>query len=368
MSFATGSDVIDCIEVIMRNLWKQTLVSELPPSFPQMTYEEAMSDFGSDKPDLRIRMKPLLRIEHLLPADLISKISPLKDPIVEAMLLPLSNHCSPKDTHKFISNFLDSTTATPFHENLEGGPGVFIYDSSKPLSGLQAFGFEGAERVEDLLNAKDGDLIILQARRKEPFSGSSTSLGNMRLALVKTAIVEKLMDALRGFEPLWITDFPLFSPSNISGPGQGGSAGLASTHHPFTSPKSPEDIDLLRTNPSQVIGDHYDLVMNGVELGGGSRRIHNADMQELVMREVLQMPPERIAEFSHLLEVLQSGCPPHAGIALGFDRLIAVMLGKESVRDVIAFPKSGKGEDLLVKSPSKISEEVLRTYHLQIRN
>ena len=175
------------------------------------------------------------------------------------------------------------------------------------------------------------------------------------------------VEAPTGFEFTWITDFPLFSPSNDTDPGQGGSAGISSTHHPFTAPKTPEDVDLLLTEPLQVKADHYDLVVNGVELGGGSRRIHNAQMQEFVMREVLKMSEERMKDFQHLLEVLRAGCPPHAGIALGFDRLIAVMLGRESVRDVIAFPKSGKGEDMLVKSPTKMTQEQMRTYHLQLR-
>ncbi len=359
---------MNCVEVVVRDLWKALLDSELPQPFPIMTYKEAMSCYGSDKPDLRLGTKSFSRIEHLLPADLISKITPLTDPVVEALLLPLGKLASPKETRKFIGEFLESPEARPFHENSEGGPGVFVYDSGRPLSGLQAFGFEAAEIVEDLFNAEDGDLIILQARGNVSFTGGSTPLGHLRLALAKAAAVKKLLDIPQSFKPVWVTDFPLFSPSNESEPGQGGHAGLTSTHHPFTSPRSAEDVDLLQTDPTKVIGEHYDLVMNGVELGGGSRRIHNAEMQEFIMKEVLKMPWERLGEFSHLLEVLRAGCPPHAGIALGFDRLIAVMLDKESVRDVIAFPKNGKGEDMLVKSPSKMSEEVLQTYHLKLRN
>ncbi|KAI7702800.1 hypothetical protein KC322_g7305, partial [Hortaea werneckii] len=197
----------------------------------------------------------------------------------------------------------------------------------------------------------------------------STPLGNLRLALHKAAWKQNLLPKPTGFEFLWITDFPLFSPSSDSAsePGQGGSAGLSSTHHPFTAPKTPSDVDLLLTDPLAAKADHYDLVLNGVELGGGSRRIHSAAMQEYIMREILQMSPHRIGDFAHLLEVLRAGCPPHAGIALGFDRLVAVMLGRDSVRDVIAFPKSGrKGEDLLVGSPTKMTPEQLRTYHLRL--
>lgn len=192
-------------------------------------------------------------------------------------------------------------------------------------------------------------------------------MGNLRLALHKAAVKHGYIDAPTGFAFTWINDFPLFSPSNDAEPGQGGAAGLSATHHPFTSPKTAEDVDLLLTDPLKVRADHYDLVVNGVELGGGSRRIHSAEMQELVMREVLQMSDERMKDFAHLIEVLRAGCPPHAGLALGFDRLVAVMMGKESVRDVIAFPKSGRGEDMLVKSPTKMTEGQLETYHLKLR-
>ncbi|KAL9122328.1 MAG: hypothetical protein Q9187_001120 [Circinaria calcarea] len=367
MSFASGEDVMQCIELLVKRLWKEMLDITLPSPFPRMTYQQAMSRFGSDKPDIRIGM-PISRIDYLLPADLVSKITPLQNPIVDALMFRAApDEPDPNKTRTFISNFMDSPEAAPFNDNPEGGPGIFIYDSKKPLQGLQSFGFEATEEFERLFEAEDGDLIILQARKDASFSGGCIPLGNLRLALHKAAVRNGYTEAHSGFEPLWITDFPLFSPSNDTEPGQGGAAGLASTHHPFTSPKSPEDVDLLLSDPSRAIGEHYDLVINGVELGGGSRRIHNAEMQKFIMREILQMSSERIAEFAHLLEVLRAGCPPHAGIALGFDRLIAVMLGKESVRDVIAFPKSGKGEDLLVKSPGVMSEEILKTYHLRLR-
>lgn len=191
-------------------------------------------------------------------------------------------------------------------------------------------------------------------------------MGNLRLALHKAAVKQGLLPPPKGFAFTWITDFPLFSPTVDDEPGQGGTAGIASTHHPFTAPKTPEDVDILVQDPLLAKADHYDLVVNGVELGGGSRRIHSAQMQEYIMREVLKMSEERIGDFAHLLEVLRAGCPPHAGMALGFDRLVAVMLGRESVRDVIAFPKSGKGEDMLVKSPTRMTEGQLKTYHLQL--
>ena len=365
MAFSTGEDVMRVVEDVIKRLWSQCVSIEgLPETFPRMTYEEAMSKYGSDKPDWRFDSQ-IRRIEYMLPVDLVQKIGPHTDPIVEVMKFSISDR--PKETRSFVSSFMDSHEALPFIQNPDGQPGIFIYDSSMPLQGLQPFGFEAAEQAEEMLDLRDGDLVVLQARKNESFSGGSTPIGNLRLALHKAAVKQGLIEAPAGFKFTWITDFPLFSPSNDTEPGQGGSAGISSTHHPFTAPKTPEDVDLLLTDPLQVKADHYDLVVNGVELGGGSRRIHNAQVQDFVMREVLKMSDERMKDFAHLLEALRAGCPPHAGIALGFDRLLAVMLGKESVRDVIAFPKSGKGEDLLVKSPTNMTEEQMRTYHLKLR-
>ncbi|OCK78487.1 putative aspartyl-tRNA synthetase [Lepidopterella palustris CBS 459.81] len=365
MSFAKGEDVMQCIETLVRRLWKDMLGYKLPEhNFLRMSYHDAMSNYGSDKPDLRFDMK-IHRIGHMLPAHLISKIGPLVDPVVEVMNLKLSEN--PGETRKFVSKFMDSPEAAPFLSNPDGQPGIFYYDLKSPLSGLQPFGFEAAEHLEELLELEQGDLVVLQARKRAPLSGGSTPIGNLRLALHKAAVAMGYIEQPKDFKFVWITDFPLFSPTNDTDPGQGGSAGLSSTHHPFTAPKSPADVDLLLTDPSEVKAEHYDIVVNGVELGGGSRRIHDARVQEFILRDVLRMSEERLQDFRHLLNVLHAGCPPHAGIALGFDRLIAVMTGKDSVRDVIAFPKSGKGEDLLVKAPNAITKEQLETYHLQLK-
>ena len=237
------------------------------------------------------------------------------------------------------------------------------------MQGLGPLGYQYVMEGPSSLAVDHGDLLILQARPTAPFSGGSTALGNLRLALHKAAIAQSLMatPSPSDFRFLWIHSFPLFSPTTTADPGQGGTAGLSSTHHPFTAPKTPADVDLLLTNPSAAIAAHYDIVVNGVELGGGSRRIHSAAVQEFVFRDVLKMRGERVEDFRHLLDVLRSGCPPHAGLALGWDRLMAVMSGCESVRDVIAFPKSGRGEDGLVKSPNRVTEAQWDTYHLRVK-
>lgn len=365
MAFATGEDVMSTIEHIVKKLWSRLLGIEHADAFPRLTYEEAMSSYGSDKPDVRLGSK-IHRVGYLLPVDLVGKIGPLKNPIVEVIKISIAD--DPARTRKFVNQFMDSPESKPFIDNPAGQPGIFIYDTRKPLAGLSPFGFEAAEVLEDTLQLEDGDLIVLQARENVPHFGGSTPMGNLRLALHKTAAAWGYIPAPQGFEFLWVTDFPLFSPSSASEPGQGGAAGLSATHHPFTAPKTAEDVDLLLTDPRKVKAEHYDLVVNGVELGGGSRRLHNAAVQEFVLRDILKMSDERLKDFAHLIEVLRAGCPPHAGMALGFDRLIAVMLGRESVRDVIAFPKSGRGEDLLVKSPSRMTEEQLQTYHMQLRD
>ncbi|KAI9931003.1 hypothetical protein ASPWEDRAFT_101741 [Aspergillus wentii DTO 134E9] len=367
MSFATGEDVMRTVEGVIRRLWSKLMKDPVPSGpFRRLSYQEAMSRYGSDKPDTRFGME-IYRIDYLLPVDLVNKITPLTEPIVEIFKLENSEN-DPAATSKFISEFLDSPAGAPFNNNPEGGPGIFVYDAKKPLCGLQPFGFEAAEHVEDLLEPDHGDLIVIQARKRAPFSGGSTPIGDLRRALHSAAVASEFKPAPTGFEFQWIVDFPLFSPSSDSEPGQGGAAGISSTHHPFTAPKSAADVDMLLTDPTQAVADHYDLVVNGVELGGGSRRIHDAAVQEFILRDILQMKPERLADFTHLLDALRAGCPPHAGLALGFDRLVAVMLGKESVRDVIAFPKTGKGgEDAMVKAPSPMTEEALETYHLLLR-
>lgn len=369
MSFATGEDVMKTVEGVIRRLWSSLMQDPVPAGpFRRVPYQEAMARYGSDKPDTRYGME-ISRIEHLLPVDMVSKISPLTNPIVEVFKLE-GNDNDPAATFEFVTRFLDSSEGAVFNNNPDGGPGVLVFDAKKPLCGLQPLGFEAAEHIEELLELDHGDLIILQARERTPFfSGGSTAIGDLRRALQKAAVSSGFKPAPAGFDFLWVVDFPLFSPSTDSEPGQGGASGFSSTHHPFTAPKTSADVDLLLTEPTKSVADHYDLVVNGVELGGGSRRIHDAAVQEFIFRDILQMPPQRLEDFSHLLDALRAGCPPHAGFALGFDRLVAVMLGKESVRDVIAFPKTGKGgEDAMVKAPSPITEEALETYHLRLRD
>ncbi len=345
-----------------------------------------MARYGSDKPDLRIPFtvsppykalasltylcspsSQIHRVEHVLPHSFIQMITKLENPVVEAIVLQRKDiSAAEPPSMKDVAAFLDSLP-TALLNNTDGAPAPLIFDPSKPLNGLSALGFEAAEKLETMQGLEEGDLLIFQARENKAFEGGSTALGRIRTALYDFAVSRAFLPRDNSFRYLWINEFPMFTPDNDDDPGQGGAAGFSATHHPFTAPFSQADFDLLGTNPLAARGDSFDLVVNGVELGGGSRRIHLAQMQEDVMRDVLKMSDERIAQFAHLIEALRAGCPPHAGFALGFDRLMAVLSYAESLRDVIAFPKSKKGEDLMVKSPARMTDADLERYHLSLR-
>ncbi|KAL6813327.1 tRNA synthetases class II domain-containing protein [Trichoderma sp. SZMC 28013] len=344
--------------------------------FTNITFAESIAAYGSDKPDLRIP----LRI-HALPdlepfRNFVGMITHLSNPLIEAFTLPL-NGCSPSDARKFVTRFMDELPPS-LANNPDGKPQILIYDSSKPLCGFSSLGFE-YESVLDLLSEKkglqDGDLVVFQAREKpvgQYYSGS-TRIGDVRNMLWKALVEAGYMETPRLGEPgslqfVWVTEFPMFKPGEEGEPGQEGAAGIAASHHPFTAPFSQKDLELLFTDPLEAKSAAYDLVLNGIEIGGGSVRNHIADVQDFIMRDVLKMTEKRIKDFSHLFEALRSGCPPHAGFALGFDRLAALMTGTPTVRDVIAFPKTMKGEDPFVQSPSKLSNEQLAPYGLQLRS
>jgi aspartyl-tRNA synthetase len=386
MAFATRSEVMFIIErLLTQMLWpsffdvnpyqnRQLKDPELrdshidaktPGLFPRMTYKQAMRFYGSDKPDIRLGSK-IQRIERYLPPNLKQMLSPLGDAVFEMIRIDMKG-VAPAVSGEFITKFLDAPAAAPYLQNPAGAPGIAVLDPQKPLQGLASFGHEAADKVLSILEPNVGDILIVQARADVPHTGGSTPLGNLRRDIYQSAFAEEILTPPTGDSFLWVVDFPLFSPINDTDPGQGGQAGICSTHHPFTAPVNETHIDLLTKDPLKCDGDHYDLVINGVEVGGGSRRIHDSKLQEFILRDVLKMRPERVEDFRHLLNALKAGCPPHAGFALGFDRLMAILTRQSSMRDVIAFPKWGDGEDKMVGAPSRITEDQLKTYHLGIR-
>lgn len=312
----------------------------------RMKYHDAMTTFGSDKPDLRFGLK----ISNLTSSDVGEELTDSVDVLVyeipEAQAISNSALKQLQQSLKEHSVFACRTGL-----NNRKVPADFEEVASQIVTGQES--------------------ITLLCRRQRQVFGGSTCMGRARIIfqsfLEKHNLVEPRPD--RPFELCWITDFPLFSPATENEPGQGGSLGISSTHHPFTAP-NPEDVHHLDGSLEDLMkirGLHYDLVMNGVEIGGGSIRIHDAQMQRRVFKS-LGMTATRMAQFDHLLRVLESGCPPHGGFALGFDRFVAMMCGKQSIRDVIAFPKTSSGSDPLIGSPSNVSEDTLRIYHIQALN
>lgn len=308
-------------------------------------------------------------------------ISHLPDPLVEAFTFSLSGG-SPEASRKFITKFMNeyqALNANKAGESTDDLPQVLIHDSSKPLSGFSSIGFEyesvvGAASGGAELN--DGDLVIFQARPKPQgqYTGASTNIGDFRVALWKALVEEGFMTKPRLGDPeslqfVWVTEFPMFKPVGSDEPwlSKEANAGIAACHHPFTAPLSTEDMELLFTNPLEAKSAAYDLVLNGTEVGGGSERNHVASIQKFIMEDVIKMDPRWLSRFEHLFAALSSGCPPHAGFALGFDRFVALLTDTATVRDVIAFPKTMKGEDVFVGSPSKLTNDDLEPLGLAFR-
>ncbi|KAH7313657.1 tRNA synthetases class II-domain-containing protein [Stachybotrys elegans] len=362
---------------VLSNVPDQAAAADEPVAhqFTTLTFAECIAAYGSDKPDLRIPLR-IHAIPDLKPFEqFVGMISHLSDPLVEAFAFQL-NDCEPKKARKFVKKFMDNLPSA-LSDNPDGKPQILVYDSSQPLCGFSSLGFE-YESVLKLVSPdselKDGDLVVFQAREKPvgQYCSGSTKAGQVRSALWKALVDAEYMEKPRLGDPgslqfVWVTEFPMFKPTEENEPGQGGAAGIAASHHPFTAPLSQADLELLFTDPLQAKSAAYDLVLNGIEIGGGSERNHLADIQDFIMRDVLKMPQERIYDFCHLFDALRSGCPPHAGFALGFDRLTALMTDTSTVRDVIAFPKTMKGEDPFVQSPSQLSDAQLEPYGLQIR-
>lgn len=344
--------------------------------FTTITYADSIASYGTDKPDLRIPNR-IHAIQDLRPVShFVGMITHLPDPLVEFCTLPLQD-CSPNEARKFVNDFMEALPSS-FSDNPDGMPQILVCDSAKPGRGFSSLGpeHEGAlTMATGEREIKDGDLVVFQARQKPciQYHSGSTKLGELRAMLWRALVEQGYMEKPRlgdagSLQFAWVTEFPMFKPVEDGEPGQGGAAGISACHHPFTAPLSGMDFELLFTKPLQAKSAAYDLVLNGVEIGGGSERNHVAEVQEFIMRDVLKMPPQGIADFSHLFEALRAGCPPHAGFALGFDRLVALMTDTVTVRDVIAFPKTMKGEDAFVRSPSKMTNEQLAPYGLQLRS
>ncbi|KAF4592287.1 aspartyl-tRNA synthetase [Ophiocordyceps camponoti-floridani] len=365
-------DVRDERIPIVANIPKRLPASSVPSHrFTTMTFAESLAAYGTDKPDLRIpgRIRAVQDLDRI--RQFVGVVTRLPDPIIEVFTLR-PEIPEIKETRRFVRQFM-ANLPPAFDENPDGKPQILICDPSMPLRGFSSLGPDYQEILDSALGQVDlepGDLVVFQAR-EQPAPGhtpSSTMMGNFRSLLWNLLVEEGYMSKRSLGEPeslqfAWITEFPMFKPLVKGEQGQG-VAGLTCCHHPFTAPLTERDLDLLFTKPLAAKSAAYDLVLNGVEIGGGSRRNHIHKIQELIMRDVLRMPETSIDSFRHLLSALHSGCPPHAGFALGFDRFVALLCDTRTVRDVVAFPKTMKGEDPFFQAPGKLEDEQLAAYGL----
>ncbi len=337
MSFVDQEDVIDIFEEMARHLFREIRGVELPAKLRQMTWHEAMAKYGSDKPDLRFGME-------FVELDDVLKLGTFQ---VFDNAAYIGGICAP-GCASYTRKQLDQLT--DFVKSQQVGAKGLVYikvneDGTIKSSVDKFYTPEQLQAVADKMKAKKGDLILI-------LSGDNANKTRIQLCALRLEMGKQLglMDKNK-FECLWIVDFPLFEWSDEE-------QRLMSTHHPFTMP-NPDDIPLLDSDPAKVRAKAYDFVCNGIEVGGGSLRIHDGKLQAK-MFEVLGFTPERaMAQFGFLINAFKYGAPPHAGLAFGLDRFVSIMAGLDSIRDCIAFPKNNSGRDVMLDAPSAIDDKQL---------
>jgi aspartyl-tRNA synthetase len=351
MSFIEREDIYTLIEGLLKRIWKTALNMDIPAPFPRLSFQEALNRYGIDKPDTRFGME----LADLTEEFRASAFKVFSGAVAAGGVVKALN----------VKSMADATqgqieTMTEYAKSF-GAKGLAYIKVEKGewKSPIVKF-FNEAEKaaLTAKLKIEEGDLILFAA---DQWLNACEILGKIRVycADVLKSKGKLVMDPNR-FDFLWVVDFPLLAFDKEQNR-------WYSSHHPFTAPVA-EDIPLLATDPKKVRGQHYDIVVNGVELGGGSIRIHQPEVQKRVFEQVLQIPPELVkARFGYMLEAFRYGAPPHGGIALGFDRLIAILCGTPSIRDVIAFPKTAKGADLMTDSPAGVEARQLRDLYLEIK-
>ena len=358
-SFLAEQDIRDLFQDMIKTVFLSTLKVDLGV-FPVMTYGEAMHQYGSDKPDLRVKLA-LTELTDVM-ADVDFKVfagaATMKDGRVVGLRIP----GGARETGGLSRGEIDAYTEFVKIYGAKGLAYIKVNERARGREGLQSpivknLHDRALAAVLERTDAQDGDLIFFGADKTKVVNDA---IGALRVKIGHSEFGKKngLFEA--GWRPLWVVDFPMFEFDEEA-------QRYTAVHHPFTAPKEGHE-DWMVTAPDKCISQGYDMVLNGWEMGGGSVRIHRADVQQKVFDALKISPEEAQDKFGFLLDALQYGAPPHGGIAFGLDRIVTLMTGAESIRDVIAFPKTQRAQCLLTQAPGLVDEKQLRELHIKLRN
>ncbi|GHA11794.1 aspartate--tRNA(Asp/Asn) ligase [Arenicella chitinivorans] len=349
-SFMNEEEIMAMMETMIRDLFKQALDVDLPAQFPRMTYAQAVEQYGIDRPDLRNPLQ-LVSVTDLVKNEefkVFSGPANSQEGRVAALRVPKG---ASRLSRKEIDNYADYIA----NYGAKGLAYIKVNDLAAGRDGLQSpivknLSDDALESMMRRVGAEDGDLVF--------FGSDSAKIVNDSLAALRNKLGEDLKLIKGAWAPMWVVDFPMFEKDTQSG-------NWTSLHHPFTAPKT-DQIDTLSSDPGSVLSRAYDMVLNGTEIGGGSIRIHQSEVQKRAFTALGIDDAEAEEKFGFLLDALRYGAPPHGGIAFGVDRIVAMMSGVESIRDVIAFPKTQKASCLLTDAPSGVDKTQLRDLHIRL--
>lgn len=354
-SFLTEQEIRDLFEDMIRVVFKNTLNIDLPNPFPVMDFAEAMGLYGSDKPDMRVKLAftDLTEVMKTVEFKVFNGAANMKGGRVVALRVPQGGSMPRSE--------IDAYTQFVAIYGAKGLAYIKVNEKAKGPEGLQSpiVKFLPADVLATILEqtgAQDGDLIFFGADKAKVVNDA---IGALRVKIGHSEFGKKAGLFEDVWKPLWVVDFPMFEHDEEADR-------WTATHHPFTAPKDGHE-DMLESDPGACIAKAYDMVLNGWELGGGSIRIHREEVQSKVFRALKIDAEEAQLKFGFLLDALQYGAPPHGGLAFGLDRIVTMMTGSDSIRDVIAFPKTQRAQCLLTQAPSEVDEKQLRELHIRLR-